>query len=78
LDAAYDDVIDVKSIGRGVGVWGDMVVTLKDGSKVEMRAVPKYRELQQYILDRRDALKGSSKGSAGRSASTDGAKGGFQ
>ena len=78
LDAAYDDVIDVKSIGRGVGVWGDMVVTLKDGSKVEMRAVPKYRELQQYILDRRDALKGSSKSSAGRSASNDGGKGGFQ
>lgn len=60
LDAAYEEVVDVKSIGRGIGLWGDMVVTLKDGSKVEMRAVPKFRELQQYILDRRDALKGSS------------------
>ena len=24
-----------------VGLWGDMVVTLNDGSKVEMRAVPR-------------------------------------
>lgn len=59
VDAAYEEVVDVKSIGRGIGLWGDMVVTLRDGSKVEMRAVPKFRELQQYILDRRDALKGS-------------------
>jgi hypothetical protein len=75
LDAAYDEVIDVKSIGRGVGYWGDMVVTLKDGSKVEMRAVPKYRELQQYILDRRDALKGSSPKAT--KSSEGGSRGGF-
>jgi hypothetical protein len=66
LDAAYEDVVDVKSIGRGVGYWGDMVVTLKDGSKVEMRALPKFRELQQYILERRDALK--SRGGAKKSS----------
>ena len=35
LDAAYEDVVDVKSIGRGVGYWGDMVVTLRNGDKVE-------------------------------------------
>lgn len=75
LDAAYDEVIDVKSIGRGVGYWGDMVVTLKDGSKVEMRAVPKYRELQQYILDRRDAMKGSSPKAT--KSSEGGSRGGF-
>lgn len=75
LDAAYDEVVDVKSIGRGIGYWGDMVVTLKDGSKVEMRAVPKYRELQQYILDRRDALKGSSSSSKSMKGSS--SSGGF-
>ena len=61
VDAAYEEVVDVKSIGRGVGLWGDMVVTLKDGSKLEMRALPKYKELQDYILERRDALRGSEK-----------------
>jgi hypothetical protein len=34
-------VKDVVTIGRGVGIWGDMLVTLRDGSKVEMRSVPK-------------------------------------
>ena len=29
------------SIGRGVGAWGDMVITLNDGSKIEMRSLPK-------------------------------------
>jgi hypothetical protein len=67
LDAAYEDVVDVKSIGRGVGYWGDMVVTLRNGDKVEMRALPKFRELQQYILDRRDALKKTGSGKKERS-----------
>lgn len=39
LDAAYQEVKGVKSVGRGVGLWGDMVVELRDGSKVEMRSV---------------------------------------
>jgi hypothetical protein len=41
LDAAYEEVTSVVSIGRGVGAWGDMVVTLRDGSKIEMRSLPK-------------------------------------
>ena len=41
LDAAYQEVKTVISIGRGVGLWGDMVVTLNDGSKIEMRALPR-------------------------------------
>ncbi|KXZ43400.1 hypothetical protein GPECTOR_91g554 [Gonium pectorale] len=56
LDAAYQEVKEVRSIPRGVGAWGDMVVVLKDGSKIEMRALDKFRELQAYILARRDAL----------------------
>ncbi|EFJ47475.1 hypothetical protein VOLCADRAFT_81431, partial [Volvox carteri f. nagariensis] len=56
LDAAYQEVKEVRSIPRGVGVWGDMVVVLRDGSKIEMRALDRFRELQSYILKRRDEL----------------------
>ena len=42
LDAAYQEVDDVVSVGRGLGLWGDMVVTLKNGDKIEMRSLPKY------------------------------------
>jgi hypothetical protein len=38
-DVAYQEVRDVITVGRGVGLWGDMVVTLKDGSKVEIRSL---------------------------------------
>ncbi|KAG2430980.1 hypothetical protein HYH02_013513 [Chlamydomonas schloesseri] len=64
LDAAYQEVKEVRSIPRGVGAWGDMVVVLRDGSKIEMRALDKFRELQEYILQRRDELspKDSSRG----------------
>ena len=41
LDAPYQEVADVVSVGRGIGLWGDMVVTLKNGDKVEMRSLPK-------------------------------------
>ncbi|GFR49759.1 hypothetical protein Agub_g11920 [Astrephomene gubernaculifera] len=56
LDAAYQEVKEVRSIPRGVGVWGDMVVVLNDGSKIEIRALDRFRELQSYILKRRDEL----------------------
>lgn len=67
LEAAYQEVKDVVTIGRGIGLWGDMVVTLRDGSKIELRAVPQHRELQAYILARRDALTGGGSGGAGSS-----------
>lgn len=65
LDAAYEEVKDVVTIGRGIGLWGDMVVTLRDGSKIEMRALPQFKELKQYILERRDELTGGSGGGGG-------------
>lgn len=41
LDVAYEEVSDVVAIGRGVGAWGDMVITLKNGDKVEIRSLDK-------------------------------------
>lgn len=56
LDAPYQEVADVKTVGRGIGIWGDMVVTLKNSDKIELRSLPKFLELKQYILERRDEL----------------------
>ena len=33
-----------------------MVVTLHDGSKIELRALPRYKEMEDLILRRRDEL----------------------
>ncbi|MEW5311654.1 MAG: hypothetical protein WDW38_003349 [Sanguina aurantia] len=58
LDCAYQEVKEVRSLGRGIGAWGDMVVVLNDGSKIEMRSLSGFRELEKYILERRDELVG--------------------
>lgn len=56
LDVPYQEVKEVVFIGRGVGAWGDMVITLKNNDKIEMRSLPRFKELRDYILERREAL----------------------
>jgi len=48
----YPDITDVKYVYRSGGAVGDMVITLKDGSKLEMRHVPEFRDIYKYILDK--------------------------
>ncbi|MGB3640802.1 MAG: PH domain-containing protein [Rivularia sp. (in: cyanobacteria)] len=48
-DIIYSEVVKIASVPRGVGLWGDMVLTLRDGSRLELRALPKFRELENYI-----------------------------
>ena len=51
-DIIYSEIVEVKKVPRGIGLWGDMVVVLRDGSRLEMRAVPKFRELYDYINEK--------------------------
>jgi hypothetical protein len=48
----YRQIREVRSVARGLGFWGDMVLVLNDGMKLEMRAVPNYREAEAYIQAR--------------------------
>jgi hypothetical protein len=48
-DIVYAEIAKIVSVPRGLGLWGDMVLTLKDGSKLELRSVPKFRETYDYI-----------------------------
>ncbi|EPS57455.1 hypothetical protein M569_17362, partial [Genlisea aurea] len=49
-DFSYDAIKDVQVVPRFVGEWGDVIITLKDGSKVDLRSVPKFREISRYTL----------------------------
>jgi Bacterial PH domain len=51
-DLVYSEITDARTIPRGLGFWGDMVVILKDGSKLELRSLPRYREIYDYINER--------------------------
>ena len=48
----YSQVKEVRSVSRGFGAWGDMVLVLNDGARLEMRSVPNFRETEAYILER--------------------------
>jgi len=51
----YSQIREVRSVPRGYGAWGDMVLVLSDGARLEMRSVPRFRELEAYIEERRGA-----------------------
>ena len=45
------NIEEIRSIPRGFGSYGDMVLILNDGSKVEMKSIPQFREKQKFIED---------------------------
>ncbi|MEB3339048.1 MAG: PH domain-containing protein [Leptolyngbyaceae bacterium] len=51
-DIIYSEIAKVVTVPRGLGAWGDMVITLKDGSRLELRAVPKFRDVYTYINEK--------------------------
>jgi nitrogen fixation protein len=51
-DVIYSEIVKVVKIPRGIGLWGDMVVTLRNGTRLEMRAVPNFREVYDYINEK--------------------------
>ena len=64
-DVIYSEIAKVVTVPRGLGLWGDMVLTLKDGSRLEMRAIPRYREFYDYITDRLSAPAKAASGAIG-------------
>jgi len=55
-DVIYREVAQVRGVpatilGSILG-YGVILIVLKDGSKLELKAVPKFRELEAYIQDR--------------------------
>jgi len=50
-DIIYSEIVKIAKVPRGIGLWGDMVVTLRDGSRLELRAIPRFRELYNYISE---------------------------
>ncbi len=60
-DIIYNEIVKVVNVPRGIGLWGDLVVTLKDKSRLELRAVPRFREIASYIAEKSAAKAGKTK-----------------
>ncbi|MBD2741707.1 PH domain-containing protein [Coleofasciculus sp. FACHB-1120] len=61
-DIIYSEIVNVVKVPRGIGLWGDMVVTLRDGSRLELRALPQFREIYDYINEKVAARTGNPAG----------------
>ena len=46
---SLSNINEIRSIPRGFGSYGDMVLVLNDGAKVEMKSLPLFREKQEFI-----------------------------
>ncbi len=57
-DVIYSEVTKIVKVPRGFGGWGDIVVTLKDGSRLELRSIPRFREIYDYIAEKAAAKTG--------------------
>ncbi|KAF8099229.1 hypothetical protein N665_0247s0015 [Sinapis alba] len=53
-DFSYKVIKDVQIVPRFIGEWGDIIITLRDGTKVDLRSVPKFREIAKYCLSMAD------------------------
>ena len=48
----YSQISEIRAIPRGLGSYGDMVLVLNDGARLEMRSLPNFRETESYILEK--------------------------
>jgi nitrogen fixation protein len=48
-DIVYSEIVKVAKMPRGFGLWGDLVLTLRNGNRLELRALPRFREIEDYI-----------------------------
>ena len=46
---SLSNINEIRSVPRGFGSYGDMVLILNDGSKVEMKSLPLFRDKQNFI-----------------------------
>ena len=51
-DIIYSEIVKVVKIPRGLGLYGDLIVTLRDGSRLELRSMPKFREIHDHIAEK--------------------------
>lgn len=57
-DLIYSEIAQLRKVPRGIGLWGDIVVILKDGSRLELRAMPRFREIYDYMAEKVSAKTG--------------------
>ena len=58
---SFGQIREVRSVSRGFGLYGDMVLLLKGGGALEMRSLPDYRRWRDLIEERCPGPKAASR-----------------
>ncbi|MEB3211982.1 MAG: PH domain-containing protein [Leptolyngbyaceae bacterium] len=67
-DIIHSEIAKIVTVPRGFGLWGDMVITLKDGSRLELRALPRFREVYDYLCSKLPESAKQASGSVGQTS----------
>ncbi|PRW45014.1 leukotriene A-4 hydrolase isoform X1 isoform B [Chlorella sorokiniana] len=56
VQVSYDQIKEIRTAPRAFGLWGDMVVFLKDGSRLELAGLERFQDIVDYIEAQRRKL----------------------
>lgn len=54
VEIVYRDIASIKYVRRAGGASADCVLELKDGAKLELRAIPNWDDIFKYMMERVD------------------------
>lgn len=49
IEVAYSNIAEIRTAPRAFGLWGDAVVFLKDGSRLELTGLERYADIKRHI-----------------------------
>lgn len=49
VEVAYSQIKEIRSVPRAFGAWGDMVIFLKNGDRLEIAGLENFRDIQSHI-----------------------------
>ena len=52
IQVEYSKIKEIRAVARAFGAWGDAVIFLKDGSRLELVGLENHAEIKTYIDNR--------------------------
>eukprot|EP00775_Hariotina_reticulata_P012678 gene12678-12807_t len=50
VEVAYRNIKEIRTAPRAFGLWGDCVIFLKDGSRLEITGLERFQDIKKHIL----------------------------
>ena len=50
VQVSYDQIKEMRTLQRGLGLWSDAVIFLKDGARLEIAGLERGMEIRDYVM----------------------------